>query len=204
MTHAFSRCAVLALLAFVPACASGTEPGDPDSEVTDSEENLGKAQQGLCVSPGVLSPPVPVGQIIGLNNEISSGTYDYGNGACDGWVVKFSGLGAVQHGVLVQVMPGDVVTDNDICNSITGRLWVWSRPAGSFQAWTYRGSDSGEGGFISLAGKCRTSGSVWVPGAGSHDILVKLQSRSERTITTPQGTMGYAFNRPVAGFAHGS
>lgn len=205
MTHTLSRCAVLVALAFVPACAATTEPVDPDSDTKEGEDNLGQVQQGICVNPVTATPPVPVGQIVGMNNEISSGSYSYGNGPCDGWAVKFTGLGSVQHGVLVQVMPGDVVTDYDTCAAITGRLWVWSRPAGSFGAWTYRGTDSGMGGYIGLTGKCRTVASVWVPGAGTHEIIAKLQSRSERTVTLSNGnTVGYAFNRPVAGFAHGS
>lgn len=205
MTHKLSRCAVLAFLAFVPACASSTEPSVSDSEATEGEESLGKVQQGICFTAPTSTPPVVVGQIIGQHNTISSGTYNYGNGPCDGWTVKFTGLGSVQNGMLVQVTPGQVVTDYDTCEAMTGRLWVWSRLAGSQSAWTYRGSDSAGGGWIGLAGKCQTIASVWVAGAGTHEIIAKFQMRSERLISTPNGPpMGYAFNRPVAGFAHGT
>lgn len=201
MTHKLSRCAALLFVfAAAPACASSTESTEPTDPAADGE-NLGQIQQGLCAYQVTSMPPVVVGQIIGTGNEVSSGTYDYGNGPCSGWVVKLTGLGYSSSGQRISVKPGEILTEHEECSTVTLQLWVWSRPAGSSEPWTYRGSDAGGIRLRNQAGHCRGMVSVWVPGPGNLEVIAKVQSRSERSVPWQNGTISYAFNRPVAAYA---
>ena len=174
--------AVLAL-ACLPACATST-----DDAAESEEENLGTASQAWCVGPG--PRPTPVVYVPGFQNPITSGTYNYGNGACNGYPVQFTNLTNTR-GYMIEVHVGDSPSQS-VCEHTSMTVWVWHRYSNG--SWVYAGTMTDDAWWYAYANTCLHLMKFEESGPqGSYEVVVKAQARSELS----SGDIGYAYNRPV-------
>lgn len=183
----------LSLCVVTSSCGSGeVEPFDN----ADAEEaHLGQAQQALCAMP--TNPPVPVANTVvpGSFNEVTSGTYDYGNGACDGYVVKFvSTAPAYVVGVKAILRSGAVPAAK--CSSTRITMWTWFVVDGT---WEYAGSDTITPALDASSDCVGTVGMRQTNQPKAHwQTVVKAQVRTTSMVTFPNGTVGsISNNAPV-------
>lgn len=182
--------AAVVALACLPSCTSPTldDPNTGDDGV-EADENLGTSSQAICVGgPG--PRPTPVVYVPGFLNPISSGTYNYGSGACDGYPVQFTQLTNTT-GYRIEVRVGDSPSQS-VCEYTSMTAWVWHRYNGG--SWVYAGSASNDAFWHEPQQKCLNVMTFRKDAPlGAYEVIVKAQARSERNT----GGSGYAYNRPV-------
>lgn len=180
---------VVAGLAFLPACGPS-----PDAVEPDETENLGQSKQAFCFTTPTDTPPPANVVVSGWNNEVTSGTTGYGNGPCDGYVVRFDGPGNFSQGPRIFGRMGDELGET-ACKNTKITIWVWSK----FQnlSWNFHASHTVNAQWwpTSTGGFCNqfpayvntgTANGVW-------RVVVKAQVRTEIN-GNPYSSQ---YNRPV-------
>ena len=187
MNHKLPLSVVALSLAFVPACAASTST-DAESE----EEHLGQAQQAFCFGTPGNTPPAANVVVPGRDNQVTSGTYSYGSGGCDGYIAKFVALGTNGGAPVVVGHVGKPLTES-VCNNTKVTIWTWVRVDGG--SWSYKGSRTFNAFWYEYSHVCLEKPFVWLEGPyGDYEVVAKVQARSE--YLGPNG-VGYAYNQPV-------
>ncbi|MBS2014467.1 MAG: hypothetical protein JST00_16395 [Deltaproteobacteria bacterium] len=187
MKTTLSLFAAVLVLASLPSCSAPAE-----STGDEADEHVATTSQALCLA-GIR--PTPVAYVPGFQNPITSGTYEYGNGACDGYAVQFTSL-TPSRGYMIEVHVGDA-PNKAACERTSMTVWVWHRRDGG--SWTYAGTTTDNAWWYEYAQACLHLMKFEEPGPmGTYEVLVKGQARTGYI----PGLMTFPYNRPVRLTAH--